>query len=157
VIMLTVPLENRVADQTKARERNPLESYADAFRGAPIMVIDNERAVLDSMQALLERWGCSVMAARSEAEALELLATAEQQPSVILADYHLDNNLTGCEAIYGIRRKLDRDVPAAIITADSSDHIRKLVRAQYLPILNKPVKPNRLRALLTSLLGPSAE
>ncbi|MDX1598677.1 MAG: NahK/ErcS family hybrid sensor histidine kinase/response regulator [Marinobacter sp.] len=155
--VLTVPLEKSMAGQTAVAESHPLESFTEGFNGARVLVIDNEQAVLDSMQVLLERWGCTVMTARSDNEAQELLAAEEQSPSVILADYHLDNNLTGCEAIYSVRRKLDRDVPAAIITADSSDNIRRLVRAQYLPILNKPVKPNRLRALLTSLLGPSSE
>ncbi|MEQ9545235.1 MAG: NahK/ErcS family hybrid sensor histidine kinase/response regulator [Marinobacter sp.] len=155
--VLTVPLEKRMTGQAAAGERNPLETFTEGFNGARVLVIDNEQAVLDSMRVLLERWECSVVTARSDTEAQELLAAEERPPSVILADYHLDNNLTGCEAIYGVRRKLDRDIPAAIITADSSDNIRRLVRAQYLPILNKPVKPNRLRALLTSLLGPSSE
>ena len=42
----------------------------------------------------------------------------------------------------------------APVVADRSDDTRRLMRSQHLPILNKPVKPNRLRALLTSLLGP---
>jgi signal transduction histidine kinase len=44
-------------------------------------------------------------------------------------------------------------LPAALITADRGDELRTLMRAQGLQILNKPVKPNRLRALLTSLLS----
>ncbi|MGO1234218.1 MAG: hybrid sensor histidine kinase/response regulator, partial [Marinobacter sp.] len=71
----------------------------------------------------------------------------------ILADYHLDLNRTGLDAIEAIRQHAARAIPAAIITADRSDDIRRLIRARSLPLLNKPVKPNRLRALLGSLHG----
>lgn len=150
--VLTVPMERTLKAQATPLQ-STLPPFSEGFDGARILVIDNEPAVLESMQLLLERWGCSVTVARSEAQALALLDSGKHPPSVVLADYHLDNHKTGCEAIYGVRRHLDRDIPAAIITADRSDDTRQLMRAQYLPILNKPVKPNRLRALLTSLLG----
>ena len=104
------------------------------------------------MQLLLERWGCEVLTAASKAEALETLEQTGRIPAIILADYHLNNERTGYDAVHGVRRLLGKDIPAAIITADRSDDTRKILRAQYLPILNKPVKPNRLRALMTSLL-----
>ncbi|HEY9118681.1 MAG TPA: response regulator, partial [Marinobacter sp.] len=98
-------------------------------------------------RALLERWGCRVVTAGSEAAAID----QGQEADIILADFHLDDNLTGCEAVYAVRRHFGRDIPAAVITADRSDDTRRLITSQYLPILNKPVKPNRLRALITSL------
>ena len=90
-----------------------------------------------------------------ETLALALLGAGEGAPDVILADYHLDHERTGCEAITAIRRVAGQDIPAAIVSADRSDDTRQVLRARHLPILNKPVKPNRLRALLTSLLGTS--
>lgn len=127
-----------------------ISTLSEGLAGLSVMVIDNEPAVLESMAALLERWGCEVIAVPDERQARSRVASGSR-PDILLADYHLDHDLTGCEAIYGIRQALGRDVPAAIITADRSDETRRFMRAQYLPILNKPVKPNRLRALLTSL------
>jgi len=121
------------------------------LQGLTVLVIDNEPAVLESMAMVLERWGCVVLPASGEAEALALLDDG-LEPDVALADFHLDHGATGCEAVHAVRRFLGRDLPAAIITADRSDDVRTLIRTQYLPILNKPVKPNRLRALLTSLM-----
>lgn len=152
--MVSLPLE-QAREQPSVSQPQGAAAFESGFNGARILVIDNEPAVLESMRLLLEQWGCSVLTASGETAALTQLGSlaAETAPDVILADYHLDDNLTGCEAIHAVRRKLGRDIPAAVITADRSDDTRRLMRAQYLPILNKPVKPNRLRALLTSLLS----
>lgn len=138
--------------QAYARPQLP-SALANGFDGARVMVIENEPAVQESMAMLLQRWHCHVLVAGSRGEALALIRETGFSPAVILADYHLDHDLTGFEAIYAVRRLLERDIPAAIITADRSDDTRALLRAQYLPVLDKPVKPNRLRALLTSLLA----
>ncbi|GGE78243.1 hybrid sensor histidine kinase/response regulator [Streptosporangium jomthongense] len=123
--------------------------------GTQVLVIDNEPAVLESMKLLLECWGCSVIASPDEQMAVEYLKQTDVLPAAVLADYHLDNERTGLQAIDAIRKLLGKPLPAALVTANCSDELRKQMRAQDLPILNKPVKPNRLRALLTSLLSAS--
>lgn len=119
-----------------------------SFDGLRVLVIDNENIVQDSMRALLERWGCEVVTAGSAEEAVACC----QGTDIILADYHLDDSRTGFEAIYHLRRQFGRDIPAAILTADRSDEVRRLISTQFMPMLNKPVKPNRLRALVTGLI-----
>ena len=154
--VVSLPLERSLEEAPVAQPE--LHRKLDSgFEGARVLVIDNDPAILESMRALLQRWGCSVLTATGEPEALALLEQVgtEGEPEVVLADYHLDHDRTGCQAIYAVRRKLGRDLPAAVITADRSDATRNLMRTQYVPILNKPVKPNRLRALLTSLLPPA--
>lgn len=152
--VLTLPLEQG-RSRPELAPGATLPSHAGGFDGLAVLVIDNEPAVLESMQLLLERWGCRVITAPGKAEALAALAPGTPEPALILADYHLDNDLTGYDAVHAVRKHLGKDVPAAIITADRSDETRRLLRAQYLPILNKPVKPNRLRALMTSLIAPA--
>lgn len=123
-----------------------------ALEGHSVLVIDNEPDILVSMRALLEQWGCRVTTAADARSALALLKAQDRTPEAILADFHLNEGLTGCDAIYSVRQSLGLNVPAAIITADQSDECRRFLKTQYFPVLNKPVKPNRLRALLTSLL-----
>ncbi len=147
---ITLPPESE-AKLIRDPAPSPVAAAAGDFADAQVLVIDNEPAVLESMAMLLEGWGCQVLAAGSAAEALTLLADGAA-PQVILADFHLDHDLTGCQAIAEIRQALGREVPAAVITADRGDETRQRMRELNLPLLNKPVKPNRLRALLTSLL-----
>ena len=144
-----IPLDQAVTEQQSVPEPVP-SVMVDDLDGTIVMVVENEAVVLESMVALLEQWHCVVLAVGSAEEAITLLDDG-LDPDIILADYHLDLNRTGLDAIAAIRKHAARDIPAAIITADRSDDIRGLIRARSLPLLNKPVKPNRLRALLGSL------
>lgn len=149
---LVLPME--VSDEKRlVKPRvDTAQIFAQGFAGARILVIDNDFSVLESMKLLLERWDCSVMTAPSEEAAIACLERSSELPAAILADYHLDYEKTGSDAIHSIRKRWRADIPAALITADHSSETRQMMRAQGLPVLNKPVKPNRLRALLTSLL-----
>ena len=68
--------------------------------------------------------------------------------SGLLVDYHLDDG-NGIDAIVALRRHIGTHLPAILITADRSPHVREEARLRDVPVLNKPVKPAALRALLT--------
>lgn len=147
---ISLPLSSNLADGSKAQAGPP--SSTGSLAGARILVIDNEPAVLESMEALLNLWGCEVATATSGREAVGL-CRGGFAPQAVLADYHLDNNLTGWQAINDLRQVCGWHLPAAIVTADRSDACRQQLQAYAVPVLNKPVKPNRLRALISSLVS----
>ena len=148
--MFSVQVPLSTNSTPSVRPRSEVDATVDVLEGRRCLVIDNEESILVSMHALLSQWGASVMVAEDEAQAI---AVCEQGfvPDVILADYHLDNDRTGIEAIAAVRALLG-DLPAMLVTADRSDESRRQYREQGLPVLNKPVKPGKLRALLTHLL-----
>jgi CheY-like chemotaxis protein len=47
-----------------------------------------------------------------------------------------------------LRRHFGMELPAILITADRSRRVRDQARAQDVQVLNKPIKPAALRALL---------
>jgi PAS domain S-box-containing protein len=120
--------------------------------GACILVLDNDDNILISMEALLRQWNCVVYLARDRHEAIDLCKARSLRPDVILADYHLDRGQTGTDAVLAMRKCAGSAIPAAIITADYSDESVQLFQELQLPMLNKPVKPAKLRALLSHLL-----
>jgi CheY-like chemotaxis protein len=65
-----------------------------------------------------------------------------------LVYYHLDG-ASGIAAIAELRRRHGIRFPAIVITADRSLHVREEARAADAHLLNKPVKPASLRALVT--------
>jgi CheY-like chemotaxis protein len=67
---------------------------------------------------------------------------------VILADYNLDNE-NGLELIQYTRENFQRHLKAALITADRSDEVRERAALEDVSIINKPVRPAILRALLS--------
>ena len=145
-----VPLiaDSVLTERPKYKATAPLQS----LDGLVVLVIDNEENILISMDALLSQWGCEVMIASSAEEAINLCHEEGVVPEVLLADFHLDDDYLGTDAITSIRRSLNQDIPAVILTADRTSECRQLFQQMHIPFLNKPVKPGKLRALLTHLL-----
>jgi PAS domain S-box-containing protein len=150
IFSIRVPLAKVVRVQNTAAVRTPLPTLGDPLPGRRLLVLDNEQSILHSMTALLEQWGCKVLTATDLAGALDALNG--QAPELILADYHLDQGVLGCDVIHHLRDHFAREIPGAMITADRSDQCRRILQSMGLPLLNKPVKPGKLRAVLTQLL-----
>ena len=74
-------------------------------------------------------------------------------PDIVIADYHLDDGLTGIAVIEQIREACGKDLPAMIITADHSPAVAELARRHGHHLLKKPLKPAKLRALMSHLLA----
>ena len=131
-----------IAERRQA-PRGPVTPLVDLS----VVAIDNEPAVRDGMRNLLSGWGCEIAAAASLAEALALIELLDEPPNVLIADYHLDEG-DGLAAIGAIRARLGRDLPAVLITADRSLELAEAAAAAQVAVLNKPLKPAALRALL---------
>lgn len=122
--------------------------------GGAILVIDNDETILAGMRALLENWGHAAITAVGP-DHPDVRAAAAAGLSLILADYHLADDLTGDQAVARVRALHGGDLPAAIITADRSEDVRGRLGAAGLPVLTKPVKPAQLRALLRQIAAAS--
>jgi len=73
-------------------------------------------------------------------------------PALIIADYRLREDKTGDEAIALIRDELNRDIPALIITGDTSPERVREAAQSGTRLLHKPVTPNVLVAAVRELL-----
>jgi len=128
------------------------KSSALGLAGTKIAVIDNDPAVLEAMQTLLERWSCEVLPARGLAGILGAAAT----PDIILADYHLDDGANGLDVVRVLRSTAGSAIPAIVITADRTAPVADAARALGCELLLKPVKPAELRALMLHMLAQSS-
>ncbi len=115
--------------------------------GALIVCIENDAAILDGMKTLLTAWDAEVIAVADPDAAIDAIAAADGRVTGLLVDYHLDRG-NGIAAIRDIRRRFGDGLPAILITADRSPHVRAAARDENIAVLNKPVKPASLRALL---------
>ncbi|MFY0676946.1 MAG: PAS domain S-box protein [Neptuniibacter sp.] len=149
VFAVEVPIAKRL--DNKWEKPSVSQSVPDLVAGTSILVIDNEENILASMYALLQQWGCDVMIATTAKEAIQLCREDCFIPEIILADYHLDDNAVGTEAIKILRKEFNLEIPGVMLTADRSTECRQMFRSMGLPVLNKPVKPGKLRALITHL------
>jgi CheY-like chemotaxis protein len=82
------------------------------------------------------------------AEALAAIDASGAEPHGFLVDYHPDGD-SGVTVIAELRRRPSRHVPAILMTTDRSAHVREEARSEGMHLLNKPIKPAALRALMT--------
>ncbi len=146
-----VPLVCEQEQLITARLPLAVSQSVNQLQNRRVLVIDNEPDILLSMSALLEQWQCQVCVASNFAEALQALR--ENPPEIILADLHLDDGNNGLEVVAQLRHYFNDNIPAVLITADHSDELATLRKQLDIPVLNKPVRPNKLRAILSQRLG----
>lgn len=121
------------------------------MRGLKVLIVDNEKSIQNGMRTLLEGWGCAVSTANGFDDAARQFSDGAA-PDVMLVDYHLNEGETGDVAIGRLNRHFGDPAPAIIISADRGEPLKMLLDERGIPLLNKPVKPAQLRALLRTMV-----
>ncbi len=142
---VTVPIASAINHTAAVTSATPLARTP--MSGALIVCIENDAAILDGMKTLLNGWDATVIAATDPDAAIEAIEAAGSPVTGLLVDYHLDRG-NGIAAIRDVRRRFGEAIPAILITADRSPHVRAAASEENIAVLNKPVKPASLRALL---------
>jgi Na+/proline symporter/signal transduction histidine kinase/CheY-like chemotaxis protein len=145
VFSVTVPTAKAINYTAAVTTATPLSRTP--MSGALIVCIENDAAILDGMRTLLTAWDAEVIAVADPDAAIEAIEAAGAPVTGLVVDYHLDRG-NGVAAIRDIRRRFGENIPAILITADRSPHVRAAAREEKIAVLNKPVKPASLRALL---------
>lgn len=116
--------------------------------GLRVLVIDDESGVRDGMRTLLAQWGCEVLLAADEDEAMTQLHRDGCAPDAIVADYRLRAGRTGVQAIGRVRGEWGETIPALIVTGETAADQLKEVETSGYSLLFKPVPAGPLRAFL---------
>ncbi len=121
-----------------------------------IIVIDDDRDVLDAIGRLLTVLGCTIYPGRSAGDVIQLLTTAAigARIDLIIADYRLENAATGLDAIEELLTYLQQPVPAIILTGDTSPLVLKTISDSGHHLLNKPIDGDHLQQAIHSVLQP---
>ena len=146
---LQLPRGRPAMPAPRARPPAALPSLARAA----MLCVDNDPSVRDGMRTLLEGWGCRALLAAGMADVLRLSDEDLAQVDVLIVDYHLDADADGLQCIEALRRRVGTALPAILITADRSADLKEAALARGLHVLNKPIKPAVLRALITRMVA----
>ncbi|MDH3453392.1 MAG: response regulator, partial [Gammaproteobacteria bacterium] len=148
---------NRVEPTTAGTPEEPaVLPDNDGLRGCCVLVLDDDKYILDAMQSLLRSWGVEVLCAASIEAASDLLESVSLKPELLLVDYRLQDRNSGIQAIDTLQQLLGDNVPAVLLTGDTAPDRLRQAQASGIPLLHKPVQPARLRALLRSFLSNDA-
>ena len=120
--------------------------------GKLVIVIDDDELTRDSTRGLLQQWGCLVVTADCENDAIAKLAELGKRPDLIISDYRLAHERTGFELIDRLRGACGARIPAFLISGDTDpDRLREARDGGYY-LLHKPVMPITLRSVVSQLL-----
>jgi DNA-binding NtrC family response regulator len=109
-----------------------------------VILIEDDTSIANAWGHLLEAEGYRVATAASAEEARTLINHIDQAPVLIISDFHLLDGSTGVEAVIDIREHFDRNVPAFIVTGDTSKVVKEAHTVENCTLLNKPVNTGRL-------------
>ncbi|MGH8657872.1 MAG: chemotaxis protein CheB [Gammaproteobacteria bacterium] len=151
VFAVEVPMSSRKRSQKDSFEL-PKGSTKITLPPASVLLIEDNEAVLDSLRVLLETLGLTVRGASSGREVFRL--AVQSSPDLIIADHRLPGE-TGIAGIQRIREALTRDIPAIVLTGDTSPETVKLLEGSARRVLYKPVDCAKLAALMRDLLAGS--
>ncbi len=116
-----------------------------------ILLLDDEEQIRIALKHLLKSWGCDVDDWAHLEEALQHLQNHDPVYDLMISDFQLEEQLNGLDAIAAVRRQLDVDLPALLITGTQDPRLLQAIEASEVPYLRKPVRPAKLRALLQAL------
>ena len=122
------------------------------LEGARIWMIDNDPAICAGMETLLSGWGCEVVTALGLEDLQEKVSIGRAGLDILIADYHLDNGATGDDLVREVLSLRTDQPPVLMITANYSNELKQEVKARGYLLMNKPVRPLKLKATLAHLL-----
>lgn len=150
---VTVPLGSMRTSEVSehARELTALTH----FGGLCVMLIEDDELGRVALSTLLTSWGCSVMVAEGAQRAFEL-CRIEKIPDFIISDYRLGDGINGVETLNRLNAIAGRKIAACLISGDTAESVRQQALDGGFPLLQKPVRPAKLRNLIRHLTQASS-
>ncbi|MGO4394581.1 ATP-binding protein [Variovorax sp. M-6] len=137
----------------------PTEDEAEArtsLADVVVLVIDDERTILEGLQVVLANWGAEVLAAQSRAEALALADAWDRPPDVVVSDLLLqggDNGLDVLAALERHPRGIGPSTARLLVTGETKPDRLREVAGAGVAVLYKPVSPRILRQAIQAQLA----
>jgi len=133
-------------------EISPQPLVATDIAGLFVLVVDDDRAILQGMRELLLGWGCEVLLAESEMALFgELKTQAYPHPDLLICDYRLRGGCTGLQVVRAVREHFDAEIPTLIISGDVHPDVEDAVRKNGCRWLEKPLREDDLRKMLAGI------
>jgi CheY-like chemotaxis protein len=133
----------------------PTGSAGEALPDLHVLLVDDENAFLDLVQAMLKTIGITTVSrAASGRDAFEKLLNSPRVVDVILCDYNMAQG-TGLELLWVVRtgqiKSVRPDACFVLLTA-SGDHetVAVAARLDVSGYLVKPVTPQKLKSAITA-------
>lgn len=150
---LHVPAAHLVATPDAAAvQPGPAVARLDIPKPA-VLIIEDDAAVRDALELVLSLEGYPTRTADSPAAALETFAAHGAEIDVVVSDFHLGPGKNGLELLEEMREVAARDLPAVILSGDTSPVLARIETVSRVALLRKPVDARQLIVKLEELFG----
>jgi two-component system, sensor histidine kinase len=144
----------RAADMAARADGPPAEAGPrSSVAGLTLVAIEDDPSILDGLKRLMTAWGVEVFAGATVEPVLAQLSQAGRAPGIVLADYRLSGGLNGLHAVETMRTAFGADLPAIVITGDTSPSVTDSIAKSACRLAHKPLDPQALRRLIDELLA----
>lgn len=113
-----------------------------------VLIVEDDPDTLDVLQALAVHEGWEIRTCRSGQHALQI--STRFKPHVLIADYLLEDDLTGVDVIVGVRNRGLQPKCVLITAALSQALSESMPRIHGVIILAKPVNFHRLTQIVST-------
>ena len=138
-------------DTIKAETPSALPHSTPVKKGATILVVDDESAILDLSKDILEEYKYKVITADTGEKALNILETKRDKISLILLDIMMPG-MGGKETLKRIK-KIYPDIPILLVTGFTADQTaQELLKGGASGIMLKPYRKEQLIKAIEDIL-----
>jgi len=128
----------------KSRDEVAASAQSESTVSGLIILIEDDIKVANAWELLLVAEGYQVATAESAKEAEAVVKHLAEPPDLIISDFHLLDGSTGVEAVAMIREEFEQNIPAFIVTGDTSKMVQEAKFTENCIIMNKPVNTDQL-------------
>jgi PAS domain S-box-containing protein len=153
---LTLPAELRVAEAAAAAPGPGVATPASSALKPAVLIVEDDAPVRSALELLLSLEGYPVRAVGTADAALATFREFGHDIDMVLTDYHLGDGATGLGVLRQLRELAGRDLPAVVLSGDTSSFVANLAATERVRVLRKPVDPAVLVATMEALFGDAA-
>jgi CheY-like chemotaxis protein/anti-sigma regulatory factor (Ser/Thr protein kinase) len=118
---------------------------------ACVLFVDDDALVRDAMGRMLADWDFNATLCRTGSEAIALLRKSDRSTRWhVVLDFRLAGDEDGIGVADRIRAEFGERVRITLMSGEASEEVQREAKRRDIVLLRKPVKPIRLRAILTS-------
>jgi signal transduction histidine kinase len=118
---------------------------------ASVLFVDDDALVRDAMGRMLVDWDFSATLCETGGEAISLLRQSDSSTRWhVLLDYRLSGDENGLSLADRIRAEFGDRIRITLMSGEAYEELQQQAKQRDIVLLRKPVKPIRLRAILTS-------
>jgi signal transduction histidine kinase/CheY-like chemotaxis protein len=130
------------ASNTKSEEPHVSHEHLP-LREKCVLIIDDDQRICDATAQLLREYGANTITALNLNTAIEKITTTENSIDLILVDYQLENGY-GTDAIKAIKKRMQKEIPAIVITGETTLEHVSIFKKMDQQVLYKPLTADKL-------------